>query len=399
MLLQLTLIMQFIKSIYLNMKAKFNFIPESVKRILRNTGFYRKRSLRNKTAVKYSEVDSFLNEAPVLKLDVNLKKKPKVAIVKTQVSILGKDYVNPKASWLRYERFCKNNDLPYGFLEITRSDWMKEAEKYDLIICHTESTPAYQEMIESKIYILEKVMGKFCFPSYHELWQYENKNRANYLYQYYDLPTIPTYVTQNKEEAYKLIDIVGYPFISKTTIGAGSTGVFKIDNRQQAVKRINKIFGFYGLKTEYPYQRQKDYFYIQKFIYDATFDLRIILVGDMAFGYYRYPNKGDFRASGAGNYEKKAIPEDALRIAIEVRDKLASRLMGIDLLYSETNKKYYIIETSLFNQIDTPEQLVIDGVPGYYDISDKDNIRFKEGKYWVQELLLKNIIIEWYEKN
>lgn len=138
---------------------------------------------------------------------------------------------------------------------------------------------------------------------------------------------------------------------------------------------------------------------MQKFINDATFDLRIILVGDMAFGYYRYPNKGDFRASGAGNYEKKAIPEDALRIAIEVRDKLASRLMGIDLLYSETNKKYYIIETSLFNQIDTPEQLVIDGVPGYYDISDKDNIRFKEGKYWVQELLLKNIIIEWYEKN
>ena len=381
------------------MNSKYQFIPESVKRLLRKTFFYRNQSLKNKNAVKYYEVDSFLNEAPVLNLGLELKEKPNVGIIKTQESVLGKDYVNPKASWLRYERFCKNNDIPYGFFDITRSNWMSEAKKYDIFICHTESNPAYQEMIESKIYILENLLGKFCFPSYHEVWQYEDKNRANYLYQHYDLPTIPTYVTQNKEEAYKLIDIVGYPFISKTTIGAGSTGVFKIDNRQQAVKRINKIFGFYGLKTEYPYQRQKDYFYIQKFIYDATFDLRIILVGDMAFGYYRYPNKGDFRASGAGNYEKKAIPEDALRIAIEVRDKLASRLMGIDLLYSETNKKYYIIETSLFNQIDTPEQLVIDGVPGYYDISDKDNIRFKEGKYWVQELLLKNIIIEWYEKN
>jgi glutathione synthase/RimK-type ligase-like ATP-grasp enzyme len=381
------------------MNSKYQFIPESVKRILRNTGFYRKRSLRNKTAVKYSEVDSFLNEAPVLNLGLELKEKPKVAIIKTQESILGNDYVNPKASWLRYERFCKNNDIPYGFFDITRSNWMSEVKKYDIIICHTESTPAYQDMIESKIYILENLLGKFCFPSYHEVWQYENKNRANYLYQHYKLPSIPTYVTQNKEEAYELIDKLGYPFITKTTIGAGSRGVFKIDNRQQAVRRIDAIFGYYGLKTEYPYQRQKDYFYMQKFINDATFDLRIILVGDMAFGYYRYPNKGDFRASGAGNYEKKAIPEDALRIAIEVRDKLASRLMGIDLLYSETNKKYYIIETSLFNQIDTPEQLVIDGVPGYYDISDKDNIRFKEGKYWVQELLLKNIIIEWYEKN
>ena len=314
------------------MNSKYQFIPESVKRLLRKTFFYRNQSLKNKNAVKYYEVDSFLNEAPVLNLGLELKEKPNVGIIKTQESVLGKDYVNPKASWLRYERFCKNNDIPYGFFDITRSNWMSEAKKYDIFICHTESNPAYQEMIESKIYILENLLGKFCFPSYHEVWQYEDKNRANYLYQHYDLPTIPTYVTQNKEEAYKLIDIVGYPFISKTTIGAGSTGVFKIDNRQQAVKRINKIFGFYGLKTEYPYQRQKDYFYIQKFIYDATFDLRIILVGDMAFGYYRYPNKGDFRASGAGNYEKKAIPEDALRIAIEVRDKLASSLMGIDLL-------------------------------------------------------------------
>ena len=70
--------------------------------------------------------------------------------------------------------------------------------------------------------------------------------------------------------------------------------------------------------------------------------------------------------------------------------------MGVDLLYSNKDKKYYIIETSLFNQIDTPEQLVIDGVPGYYDISDIDNIKFKEGRFWIQELILRDIILEWY---
>lgn len=381
------------------MRSKFNFIPESVKRIIRKTSFYKNRSLTNRTAILYSEVDSFLNEAPTLKLNVVLKKKPKVAIIKTQESILGEDYVDPKASWLRYERFCKNNNIPYGFLDITRSNWMDEAKKYDIVICHTESNPVYLEMIESKIYILENFMGKFCFPSYHEIWQYENKNRANYLYQYYDIPIIPTYVTQNKKEAYELIDKIGYPFITKTTTGAGSRGVFKIENKIQAVKRINTIFGLNGLRTEYPYQRQKDYFYLQKYIDDATFDLRIMLVGDMAFGYYRYPNKGDFRASGAGNIEKKAIPENALKLAIEVRNKLNSRQMGVDLIYSEKKEEYYIIETSLFNQIETPEQLVIDGVPGYYDISDIGNIRFKEGKFWVQELVLKDIIIEFNNKS
>ena len=72
--------------------------------------------------------------------------------------------------------------------------------------------------------------------------------------------------------------------------------------------------------------------------------------------------------------------------------------MGVDMLYSEKHKKYYIIETSLFNQIDTPVQLEIDGVPGYYDISDKNNITFREGKFWVQELVLRDVIEEWQTK-
>jgi len=366
--------------------------------MLRKTGMYKSRAIRNKTFIKYSEVDAILNEAPVLKFEKEIKNKPRVAIIRTQQDLFSEEYVNPKESWLRYERFCKTNDIPYGFYDITRSDWMKEAEKYDIIVCHTPSTPEYQEMIESKIYVLEKIMGKSCFPSFHEVWQYENKNRANYLYQHYNIPTIPTYVTQNQKEAFELIEKVGYPFITKTTIGAGSSGVEKIDTKQQAAKRINAAFSHNGLKTQYPYQRQKDYFYIQQFIDDATFDLRIMLVGDMAFGYYRYPNKGDFRASGAGNTVKKAIPEDALKLAVDIRNKLNSRQLGVDMLYSEKNKRYFIIETSLFNQIDTPVQLEIDGVAGYYDISDINNIQFKKGKFWVQELLLRYVINKWNEE-
>ena len=380
------------------MKSKFHFIPESIKSKLRKTSAYKNRIIKQKLVVRPSEVDTFINQAPVLYLNNDLRIKPRVAIIKSQEKSIVEGYVNPKASWLRYERFCKNNDIPYGFFDITKSDWMEQAVNYDVFICHTESTPAFQEMMESKVYILEKFMGKHCFPNYHELWQYENKNRASFLYELYALPTIPTLLTYNEEEAIELIDKNGYPFITKTTIGAGSSGVTKIDSKSQALKQIKNIFSSKGLKSQYPYYRQKDYLYIQQFIDDATFDLRIMLVGDMAFGYYRYPNKGDFRASGAGNTEKKAIPEDALRLAIDVRNKLNSRQMGVDLLYSEKTKQYYIIETSLFNQIDTPEQLVINGVPGYYDISNINNISFKEGKFWMQELVLRNVIIEWDEK-
>jgi len=372
-----------------------NSFFEKPKSLIRKTGFYRNSAIKKKYIMSFRDVESFLNEAPILLLNKEVDNKPRVGIVKTQASVLINGYENPKASWLRYERFCKNNDIPYSFYDIKKSDWLEEADKYDIIICHTEGTPAYQEMFESKVYVLENILKKTCFPSFHEVWQYEDKNRSNYLYQCYQLPTIPTLITHDEKEALTISEKISYPFITKTKIGAGSSGVHKVDTKQQSKNLIQKIFSKSGLVTHYLYQNQKDYFYCQEFIYDATFDLRIILVGDMAFGYYRYPNKGDFRASGAGNFEKKSIPDDALKLAVEIRDKLQSRQIGVDLLYSEKYDKYFIIETSLFNQIDSPVQLELNGKPGYYDLSDINNICFKEGKFWIQELLLRDIVVQW----
>lgn len=377
------------------MKSKFNFVPEKIKDMLRKTAAYKKSLINKGLFVSRDEAENCVNKAPNLYLRGDLKVKPKIGIIISQGKSLVEGYIDPRASWLRYERFCKNNDIQYGIYDIEKSDWIEEAAKYDIFVCHTESNPSDQDMLESKFYILEKHLNKHCFPSYHELWQYENKNRANYLYEINNLPTIPTRLTYSYEEAIDLVSKVNFPFITKTTIGAGSSGVKKISSKYEALKYINQVFSYKGRKSQYPYYRQKNYLYIQEFIDDATFDLRIMLVGDMAFGYYRYPNKGDFKASGSGNYEKKAIPGDALRLAIDVRNKLNSRQMGVDLLYSEKTDKYYIIETSLFNRIDTPEQLAIDGVPGYYDISNIDNIVFKEGRFWIQELVLRDIIEEW----
>lgn len=377
------------------MKAKFNFIPKPIKAFLRKTSFFKKQAIAKKQVLPLDEIDSILNQAPPLLLENTVKSKPKVGIVITQESGFFVDYGNPKASWRRYKRFCDNNDIPYEYYDIKRSDWLQEADKYDIIICHTPSTPAYQEMIESKIYTLEKILGKTCFPSFHELWQYEDKIRSHYLYKKLKLPAIPTYVTHSKEEALIFANNLAYPFIAKTSIGASSSGVKKIDSKKEAFHLINKIFSYSGVKSQFPYKNQKDYLYIQEFIDDATFDLRIMLVGNMAFGYYRYPKKGDYRASGSGITIKKDIPHEALKLAADIRDKLQSRQMGVDLLYSEKKKQYMIIETSLFNQIDTPVQLEIDGVPGYYDISDRDNIVFKEGKFWMQELLIRDIVKQW----
>ena len=354
--------------------------------------------------INSNRIESKKNHTEFLKIaegvylnEKNDTSKLLVGLVKDHATIENEipGYVLKINSYMKYERFLKNNHIRYEYYDIYKNDWIEKAKRFNIIIWHTNSTPAEIYIAESKIYILEKVLHIHCFPSFHEIWQYEDKNRSAYLYETLLIPSIPTFVSHSKKESLLYAKNVNYPVILKTFIGASSSGVVMVKNKHSLNKHIHKAFGHRGCKTIFPYFRLKNTVYIQKFIADATFDLRIIIVGEKLFGYYRYPPKGDFRASGAGIYEKKELPDEAMRLAVSIKKKLASRLLGIDLLYSQKSLQYYVIETSLFNQIDTAEQLVINGVPGYYDISN-DEIVFKEGRYWIQELVLQLVIEQWY---
>jgi len=104
-------------------------------------------------------------------------------------------YFSRRAYWPKYERFLRNNNLTWSFYDIHRSDWQKGAEKYDVIIWHPRSSPDFQSEAESKYYFLDKYLKKICYPSYDELWSYENKVRSYYLYTHFGLPSVPTFIT------------------------------------------------------------------------------------------------------------------------------------------------------------------------------------------------------------
>jgi len=364
---------------------------------IKNRKLYKRHIIKKGIVLKYNEITEYQNQAPPIISNLNSEyriKSPTVGIVRNGLRF--DDYVYKNASWLFYERYLKNNNIKYEYYDIFKSNWIEEAKKYDIIMWHVNSTPIELNIAQSKIYILEKIMGKFTFPSFHEIWQYEDKCRASYLYKIYGSPSITTFLTNSYKEASAIINKLDFPVVAKASTGASSSGVEKINNSREAKKYVKEVFSDKGRKTIYPYMRHKDYVLFQEFIDDAKYDLRIMIIGNKAFGYYRYPNKGDFRASGAGNYEKKDIAYEAIRIAVDVKNKLNSRLMGVDMLYSDKQGKYFIIETSLFNKIDTAEQLKVDGIPGYYDISNINDITFKPGSYWIHELVMDEIIREWW---
>ena len=199
---------------------------------------------------------------------------------------------------------------------------------------------------------------------------------------------MPTFATYSRTEAMEFLNKTAFPVISKITNGSASCGVIRLNNKKSAERYVNSCFSKVGRKTYWPFIRQINYVYFQKFISDAKYDLRIIVAGNKLFGYYRYPKSGDFKASGAGIVEKKALPEEAMRLALKTKELFKSTSLAVDMLYSEKEQQFLIIETSLFCGIDTAEQLVIDGKPGYYEY-DGRKFTFKQGRFWIQELALQ----------
>jgi len=351
--------------------------------------YLKRRSQTTNDLMTSSQLQIYLDEAE--KVFLKYPTHVKVGLVKDDNNYADVGLIKERAYFPKYERFLKNNNVYYEYYDPFKSNWMEQAKKFDVIVWHTNSDPSTQDIAKSKIYIFEK-MGIKCLPNYQEIWSYEDKVRANYLYKLYNLPYIPTFISHSKEEALEYLEQAKYPLISKISTGSASFGVDKLENYTQAKKIVDQIFSYKGKKTYFEYINQKNYVYFQEFIEDAEYDLRVICIGDSLFGYYRYPNKGDFRASGAGNYEKKEIPKEALELAYQVKEKFSAICLATDFVYSEKRKKFLIIESSIFIGIDTCEQLSIDGMPGRYKRISENNFKFISGKYWIQELALKKVL-------
>jgi len=294
--------------------------------------------------------------------------------------------------WPKFERFAKNNKLSFCFVNLHADDWIKAAENLDVVLWRPLSNPSSLYEERTKIAYLEKFLKISCYPSSEELWLYEDKIRQYFHMIAHNLPVIPTFISFDERECFDKLDSFNYPLIGKAYIWSGSLCVTKINNKTEAKRHIARVFAG-GLETCFPYFKQKGYVYFQKYIDDATFDLRIILVGEMIFGYYRMRPKHDFRASGAGLIVYNALPLEAVLLAKTVKEKMPSTILAVDLLNSVRENKFYIIETSIAIDIDTLGELFLKDIPGYYILKD-GVLEFHEGKFWLQELTFKELLME-----
>src|SRR5690606_23568177 len=93
---------------------------------------------------------------------------------------------------------------------------------------------------------------------------------------------------------------------------------------------------------------ERGYVYLQEFIPNEGYDLKIVVVGDKLSFIGRNIREGEFRASGGGDifYDKSKVTKNVIDSAFKTSDDLGFQCMGYDYVVDKSSGKGIIIEIS-----------------------------------------------------
>lgn len=311
-----------------------------------------------------------------------------------------------------YKRILKFNDIEFTELHADEFDFWQKIKKLDLFLFRWAHADDHHQLINSILPVIENTLRIKCFPNLATCWHYDDKIKQYYLLKSLEYPIIDSSIFWEKENALSWAETAKFPMVFKLKSGAGSTNVILINEKKEALKIINRMFGK-GISSNYViphkgkikpknfeiylrtkadqyllnkikknkpmfWQISKNYVLFQKFLPNNKFDTRVTTIGNRAFAYRRFVRDNDFRASGSGkiDYSQEAIDQRFIKLALQISGELGFQSMAYDFLLSESNEpqiceiSYTFVDKLIFN------------CPGYWD----DNLSFYPGNFWPQYL-------------
>ena len=323
--------------------------------------------------------------------------------------------------WIEY--INNTNGYNAKAVNLKATDFISQIEDCAGVMWHYRHTPQ-DKQIASKIFpVIEDVMKIPVWPNYKTRWHFDEKVAQYFLMRAMKVPFIKSWVFWDYDEASNFLETTDeYPLVFKLSVGAGSANIFKISSVEEGKKYLKAMFGKgifpytdnefrqigmdgmpnisslkhrildaarYIKNNEIPllppyYQLQKNYIYLQKFMPNNSYDIRITIIGDRAFGFIRYNRPSDFRASGSGilDTDKKNIPMEAVKIAHQFSEKAQFQSMAYDFLLDENNQP-------IINEISYGyKNKAVYSCPGYWD----RNLVWHEGNIWPEKAHVEDFI-------
>lgn len=283
----------------------------------------------------------------------------------------------------RWIDYCERNHIEYKIVNAYDTDIISQIQDCDAFMWHFHHNSYKDALFAKQLLFSLQDAGKRVFPDFHTAWHFDDKVGQKYLLEAIGAPLVPSYVFYSKNDAFNWINKASFPKVFKLRGGAGAANVRLVRTRKEARRLARKAFGLgftqyaaidnlkerwrkYRLgKTDFKdivkgiirlaykpafarmHPREKGYIYFQDFIPNNSFDIRICVVGDKAFGLKRLTREGDFRASGSGFllFERSQIDERCVRIAFDTSRMLKAQSVAFDFIFDSENRPL-IVEMS-----------------------------------------------------
>ena len=144
-----------------------------------------------------------------------------------------------------YIEACKALNVDYMVIDILADDWIKTIKNSDCdgFLCRPPCEIQERKSIyDEKLYFLTHFMQKKIYPSFDELFIYENKRNMAYFLETFGYPHPKTRVFSRKKDLMEFLAKSRFPLVFKTSIGASASGVSIVKNKKDAIKITNQIF-------------------------------------------------------------------------------------------------------------------------------------------------------------
>lgn len=289
------------------------------------------------------------------------------------------------SNWfIPWEKYCKENNIEFSVINPYKHNVIKELATFDVVLWHF-SGYVYKDMLIAKdILFSAKKMGKRVFPDFDDCWHFDDKIAETYLLQSIDAPLPKSFMYYSFEDLKNALNTLSFPIIAKLRNGSGSHNVKLIKDKSALEKYAQQMFSkgfnsspsllyktssniksskslkvFYNRAKRIPeflktlaaakvFPNEKGYVYLQEFIPNNGFDLKVVVIGDKLSFIGRNIREGDFRASGGGDlfYDRKFITKNVIDSAFRTNDLLGFKCMGYDYVVNKETGEGIIIEIS-----------------------------------------------------
>ncbi|MBN2851111.1 MAG: hypothetical protein JXQ23_00085 [Clostridia bacterium] len=336
------------------------------------------------------------------------------------------DVFNHSTSWdNEWISYCIKNKIEYSVVNCFDNDILKILKNFDVLLWHFNNYSLQEMQYARSILYSASEIGLRVFPDFNTSWHFDDKVAETLLLKSIEAPIPKTWTFFTYSSAIEFFkNRCNFPVVVKLKCGSGSNNVKLLNNENQAKLYAKKMFRnglksspsllfkvksniqssknwstlirrFYRIpdfietfRNANKFSKEKGYVYIQEFIPNNGYDLKVVVVGEKLSFLAREVRKGDFRASGGGsiNYNKEYLTEEIRKISFELSEKLGFQSMGYDFVIDKRDNCPKIVEISYGFSFTAQMEL-----GGHWD---KEGI-WREESFNAPDEILKNLI----EKN